>query len=268
MVAINNIGDLGSDKVNLVWLKRDLRLRDHEALFNASADANPILLTYVIEPILLNDPHYDVRHWRFIWQSLQDINQQLAPFNCQLLIMQGEATAVFSEILKTLTIQHIYSYQEIGLSNTFERDKAVQQWCDSNAIQWSEFGYGAVIRGLTQRDDWDNNWQKRMRQQCFDRPLEDINFVAQTHSVFQLQQPDIPEKWQTPAPQFQAGGEKRAWYTLHHFFAERGREYAYSISSPTASRKSCSRLSPYLACLLYTSPSPRDRQKSRMPSSA
>jgi deoxyribodipyrimidine photo-lyase len=247
VVAINNIGDLGSDKVNLVWLKRDLRLRDHEALFNASADANPILLTYVIEPILLNDPHYDVRHWRFIWQSLQDINQQLAPFNCQLLIMQGEATAVFSEILKTLTIQHIYSYQEIGLSNTFERDKAVQQWCDSNAIQWSEFGYGAVIRGLTQRDDWDNNWQKRMRQQCFDRPLEDINFVAQTHSVFQMQQPDIPEKWQTPAPQFQAGGEKRAWYTLHHFFAERGREYAYSISSPTASRKSCSRLSPYLA---------------------
>ena len=27
-------------------------------------------------------------------------------------------------------------------------------------------------------------------------------------------------------------------------------------------------LPPYLACLLYTSPSPRDRQKSRMPSSA
>ena len=25
---------------------------------------------------------------------------------------------------------------------------------------------------------------------------------------------------------------------------------------------------PYVACLLYTSPSPRDRQKSRMPSSA
>ena len=25
---------------------------------------------------------------------------------------------------------------------------------------------------------------------------------------------------------------------------------------------------PYLTCLLYTSPSPRDRQKSRMPSSA
>ena len=29
-----------------------------------------------------------------------------------------------------------------------------------------------------------------------------------------------------------------------------------------------SRLAPYSTCLLYTSPSPRDRQKSRMPSSA
>ena len=27
-------------------------------------------------------------------------------------------------------------------------------------------------------------------------------------------------------------------------------------------------IDPYFACLLYTSPSPRDRQKSRMPSSA
>ena len=29
-----------------------------------------------------------------------------------------------------------------------------------------------------------------------------------------------------------------------------------------------SELNPLMACLLYTSPSPRDRQKSRMPSSA
>ena len=32
--------------------------------------------------------------------------------------------------------------------------------------------------------------------------------------------------------------------------------------------KDVERLKKYAACLLYTSPSPRDRQKSRMPSSA
>jgi deoxyribodipyrimidine photo-lyase len=236
-----------TDKINLVWLKRDLRLRDHEALFNASAGGNPVLLIYIIEPILLDDPHYDIRHWRFVWQSLLDINQQLSPFNGQLLVLHGEVTSVFAQLNDLLPIQNIYSHQEIGLINTFERDKAVRVWCDEKAIQWSEFDYGAVIRGLTQRQDWDKNWQKRMRHACFDRPLAEIDFISPTHRIFQQQELEIPTQWQTPNPQFQAGGEKRAWHTLHHFFTERGKDYAYSISSPSASRKACSRLSPYLA---------------------
>lgn len=238
---------LTSRQINLVWLKRDLRLRDHEALFNASKDGTPVLLVYVIEPILLSDPHYDIRHWRFIWQSLQDINQQLSQCNSQILILQGEVTSVFRQLNKALPIQHIYSHQEIGLANTFERDKAVRRWCDTNAVMWFESSYGAVIRGLTQRHHWDTNWQQKMRHPCFDRPLEEINFVKSDCGVFKANNRDIPFQWQTPNPQFQAGGEKRAWFTLHHFFTERGKDYAYSISSPMASRKACSRLSPYLA---------------------
>ena len=76
---------LTSGQINLVWLKRDLRLRDHEALFNASESGMPVLLIYIIEPILVEDPHYDIRHWRFICQSLQDMNQQLSQLNSQLL---------------------------------------------------------------------------------------------------------------------------------------------------------------------------------------
>ena len=37
---------------------------------------------------------------------------------------------------------------------------------------------------------------------------------------------------------------------------------------PIASKKISKKLATIYACLLYTSPSPRDRQKSRMPSSA
>jgi deoxyribodipyrimidine photo-lyase len=233
--------------VNVVWLKRDLRLRDHQPLFNASADGHSVILVYIIEPILLNDPHYDLRHWRFIWQSLQDINQQLSEFDSQLLIMQGDAIAVFSQINSVLPINQLYSHQEIGLCNTFERDKALKLWCDKQSIAWQESSYGAVIRGLTQRHDWDKNWQKRMRHACFDRPLGDINFIQFKHTILNQQHIDIPANWQIPEPQFQLGGEKRAWFTLHHFFTERGKNYAYSISSPTASRKACSRMSPYLA---------------------
>ena len=45
----------------------------------------------------------------------------------------------------------------------------------------------------------------------------------------------------------QKGGEEWAHKTLTSFFGERGKSYAYTISKPEDSRKSCSRMSPYLA---------------------
>ena len=63
--------------VNVVWFKRDLRLRDHAALTEACQQSLPILPVYCMEPGLLDDVHYSLRHWRFIWQSIADLNEQL-----------------------------------------------------------------------------------------------------------------------------------------------------------------------------------------------
>jgi len=46
---------------------------------------------------------------------------------------------------------------------------------------------------------------------------------------------------------FQPGGERYAHQYLDSFLRDRYKEYARSISKPEASRKSCSRLSPYIA---------------------
>jgi deoxyribodipyrimidine photo-lyase len=135
----------------------------------------------------------------------------------------------------------------VGLQNTFHRDQALQVWCDSHNIEWLQCPYGAVLRGLSQRTNWDKNWQQLMGQGCFDKPLVEIDVVKHEHPAFSNPLVVIDPQWQTPDPQFQFGGEKRAWHALHHFFTARGKDYAYSISSPSASRKACSRLSPYLA---------------------
>ncbi len=238
---------ISQQAINLVWLKRDLRLRDHAPLFHAAANGSPVLLVYIVEPILLNDPHYDIRHWRFIWQSIEDLNQQVRPLNTQILVARGEVTEVLSRICQKWYIANIYSHQEIGLNNTFKRDKAIKAWCSKHDVTWQEFPYGAVIRGLTHRNNWEKTWHQRMRASCFDVTLETVNFIQVSHPVFTFQYEHVPKKWKAPCPQFQLGGEKRAWHALHHFFTERGKDYAYSISSPTASRKACSRLSPYLA---------------------
>ena len=63
--------------VAVVWLKRDLRLRDHAALSMAMEAHKQVLMVYVEEPSLLRDPHVSERHQTFVRQSIVDLNQQL-----------------------------------------------------------------------------------------------------------------------------------------------------------------------------------------------
>mgnify|MGYP002866071495 CR=1 FL=1 len=65
------------EHINIVWLKRDLRLQDNEAISNALKTSKRTILLYVFEHSLLNDNHYSVRHFNFIKESLRDINSTL-----------------------------------------------------------------------------------------------------------------------------------------------------------------------------------------------
>ena len=53
---------MNKEKINLVWLKRDLRLHDNEALSSAIKSGKRFLIFYAFEKILLHDLHYNVRH--------------------------------------------------------------------------------------------------------------------------------------------------------------------------------------------------------------
>lgn len=230
------------DDVSLIWLKRDLRLCDHAPLSNAVARRKPILLVYIFEPILLADPHYDERHWRFIWQSLCDINQQLSGLNAQLFITQDDAISTFTNILNTHQISTLYSHQEIGLLNTFQRDLSVKTWCIENNITWFESPQGGVIRGALNRESWDKNWQNVMRAEIEDCQLENAIFSPLPKGCI-----STPVEFCEPNGNFQIGGPTWAYRTLSSFFAKRGQNYARFVSKPLLSRKSCSRMSPYLA---------------------
>ncbi len=96
--------------ISIVWLKRDLRLVDHEPLLAASQAGRPILLLYVFEPMLVADPHYDLRHWRFVWQSLMDIRKQLLPFDADVHISTASLSQTLKRIQHEFTIKEIFSH--------------------------------------------------------------------------------------------------------------------------------------------------------------
>uniref|UniRef100_UPI00404A3C55 deoxyribodipyrimidine photo-lyase n=1 Tax=Gelidibacter sp. TaxID=2018083 RepID=UPI00404A3C55 len=107
------------EPITVVWLKRDLRLDDNDAIQNALASGNRVLLTYVFEPMLLDDPHYSERHWDFIKQSLEDINLRLSQFNTKVLTIQTDIITAFNKLQSKYKVSTVFSHQETGILLTF-----------------------------------------------------------------------------------------------------------------------------------------------------
>ncbi len=233
--------------INIVWFKRDLRLTDHAPLMQACSEKNPLLLLYTFEHTLLNDGHYSLRHWRFVWQSLQAMQRQLREHHAEIIITWGDALTSLGAIHQKLGIKNIYSHQEIGLDITYQRDQAVKQWTSQQQINWYEYQQGAVVRGANNRQQWDKNWKAVMRA-----PLACADLATTQWANFETPQDiqpdqDVIRQWQQPNTDFQQGGSEHAWHTLNDFHQLRGKDYYWNISNPAASREHCSRMSPYLA---------------------
>ena len=229
--------------INIVWFKRDLRLSDHEPLKRAFATYLSTLLIYNFEPILLEDNHYTARHWRFVWQSLLDMNDQLKRFNARVYVFCEPMQALLARLASQYHINGIFSHEEIGLAVTYQRDRTIAAWCRQANIPWYESPTGAVQRGLVDRKQWDQNWHQTMGSELA-TPDWKI-FIPATLKDYHP--PAMNERYQAHSDQFQIGGSREAHKTLQSFLTERARAYAASISNPSASRTHCSRLSPYLA---------------------
>ncbi|MCE2570514.1 DNA photolyase family protein [Motilimonas eburnea] len=250
--------------VAVVWLKRDLRLRDHEPLLKAAQSGFRVLMLYCFEPFQLEDEHYRWRHWLFVLQSLQDMAAQLPEY--ALVVSEQDAVSTLNHLHQAVPISAIFSHQEVGLANTYQRDKDMATWCQRHQVNWHQSPYASVIRGLSQRDNWQKNWHAVMRSECKNCVLNQVNWLCLPATTWQslgLTRPrqvnigelqkhvakahDKQVRFDEQTGEFQQGGERHAHQALASFFNERGKPYYYSLSSPTRSQTHCSRLSAYLA---------------------
>lgn len=232
--------------IGLVWLKRDLRLRDHAALNAAKKRHKNTLLVYIAEPSLLADEHVSERHLEFIKSSLLDLQSQLKPFNTSILKIKGEVIDVFEKINDQFRIEGIYSHTETGLGITYLRDQKVAEWCKKEGIQWTEFRQQGVFRGLKNRKNWIGLWTNFMNQQQYPFP-EKQGWVQEKEIRLLERKFDVLDCDSNPKKGEQPGGERIAYRYLNSFFEGRYKLYQTHISKPHLSRKSCSRLSPYIA---------------------
>ena len=112
-----------SEKINIVWLKRDLRTYDHKPLHEAERLGLNYFIVYLFEPSLINQLECSKRHQQFIYHSIVCMNKALSSFNRKVYIFNAEATDFFDYIVKKFNINSVLSYQESGTLKSWNRDK-------------------------------------------------------------------------------------------------------------------------------------------------
>jgi deoxyribodipyrimidine photo-lyase len=206
---------MNKEVINVVWLKRDLRMQDHKALYSAEQAGLPYVIIYLFEPNIINYPDTSLRHLQFVYHSIASLNLQLDKYNRFVEVFYGEAMASFSCLLENYNIQNLFSYQESGTSITWIRDKAVNEFCDNNNITWLEFQRDGIIRGLKNRTTWNTHWHATMHA-----PI-----IQNTYSISKLKRISHPftlplkliNQLKAYPKQFQPAGEENAWRYLKSF---------------------------------------------------
>ncbi|TNE44235.1 MAG: hypothetical protein EP343_31275 [Deltaproteobacteria bacterium] len=126
--------------IQVVWFKRDIRLHDHEALWQAALEG-PVVCLYAYEPSAWRPSVQSPTHLMFVNQSLRDLDASLSAWGGRMTYRTGECPQVFRELHRELEpwggIACIWSHQELGPASVTERNQRVQRWCESEGIHWN-----------------------------------------------------------------------------------------------------------------------------------
>jgi deoxyribodipyrimidine photo-lyase len=236
---------MGRDDVQVVWFKRDLRVRDHEPLVRA-AQAGPVLPLVIIEPELLTRPAVDPAHTAWWLACAAELASELAARGAPLVVRRGDAVEVLAELARRHRVAAVWAHEEHGDLRTFERDRAVRRWGRRAQVPVVELPEAGVHRGPHDRDTWGRRFAGYLDTPGL-RPPERLRPVAGIDPgtlprVDDLHPTSSPRVAWLPDP-----GSAGAGRILASFVAGRARGYERAVSSPTRAWTTGSRLSAHLA---------------------
>jgi deoxyribodipyrimidine photo-lyase len=209
----------------------------------AIESGRPSILLYILDHSIVADGHYDERHWRFVKQSLLQMQNELTISGNYINVLSGDTILLFDYIVNKYKVSHIYSHEETGVEVTYAIDRSMKSFAEKQKIAWSEFQSNGIVRGIKNRKNWIKNWYGHMYS-----PIPKIELPSLKSIKFDIQATPLSYFDSIEHSKvFQPGGREYALKYLYSFCNERGQTYTKNISKPLAARKSCSRLSPYFA---------------------
>ena len=110
--------------VSLVWLRRDLRLDDHVALFRAAQASERVVCAFVLDPALLRGPRAGAPIVQFFFDSLRVLRERLREAGSDLALLEGDFAGELIALARRVAASAVF-YNTDYDPNAMARDEHV-----------------------------------------------------------------------------------------------------------------------------------------------
>ncbi|KAK3548781.1 hypothetical protein QTP70_020669 [Hemibagrus guttatus] len=116
------------------WFRKGLRVHDNPALREAVEGADTLRCVYILDPWFAGSSNVGINRWRFLLQSLEDLDASLRKLNSRLYVIRGQPTDVFPRLFKEWKITHLsYEYDSEPFGK--ERDAAIKKLANEAGVE-------------------------------------------------------------------------------------------------------------------------------------
>lgn len=96
------------------WFRRDLRLADNTALSRAAREADGVLPVFVLDDHYAADPNVGPSRFRFLRESLRELDRALDRIGSRLVLRAGPASLALPALVSEVGASAVYANFEIG----------------------------------------------------------------------------------------------------------------------------------------------------------
>lgn len=123
----------------LFVFRRDLRLTDNTGLLAALQNATKVLPCFILDPRQCKNNAYKSKAaLQFMYESLQDLQQQLQNNNGYLYLFYGQNEKIISQLLRTQAINAVYVNKDYTPFSK-HRDQVLKLLCNQHQVDFYAF---------------------------------------------------------------------------------------------------------------------------------
>ena len=172
-------------EVSIFWFRRDLRLFDNNALFNALTGKYPVLPIFIFDPDIL-DKLSDKKDKRveFIRQTLEQLNKILKQSGSSIYVLHEKVEKAFDKLAEEYTIKEVYANHDYE-PYAINRDLIIKAQLESKNIIFKTFKDQVIFeKSEVMKSDgtpytiftpYSRKWKEKFYQQSL------INFSSELH---------------------------------------------------------------------------------------